>query len=150
VVWGRLWLSAIRDASGHLQRAIVLFQEIDALKLAEEQQRLLVEGERLRALGEMASGVAHDLNQYLGLVAGHGELALHELDGPRVDRDSLRDSLRTVVQAAMDGANAVKRLQTFARPRQDGPPRQVDAGELLREVAKLTAPRWRDAAQAQG
>ena len=107
-------------------------------------------GEKLRALGEMASGVAHDLNQYLGLVAGHGELALHELDGPRIDRDSLRDSLRTVVQAAMDGANTVKRLQTFARPRQEGPPRRVDAGELLREVAKLTAPRWRDAAQAQG
>jgi signal transduction histidine kinase/ActR/RegA family two-component response regulator len=119
-------------------------------KPAEEPRRLLVEGEKMRALGEMASGVAHDLNQYLGLVAGHGELALHELDRPQLDRDSLRDSLRTVVQAAMDGANAVKRLQTFARPRQEGPPEQVDAGELMREVARLTAPRWRDAAQAQG
>jgi signal transduction histidine kinase/CheY-like chemotaxis protein len=125
-------------------------QDRAALTRAEEQRRLLVEGEKLRALGEMASGVAHDLNQYLGLVAGHGELALHEVDRPGLDRDSLRESLRAVVQAAMDGANAVKRLQTFARPRQEGPPRQVDVGELLREVAKLTAPRWRDAAQAQG
>src|SRR5687768_16179559 len=64
-------------------------QEIDTLKQAEEQRRLLVEGEKMRALGEMASGVAHDLNQYLGLVAGHGELALHELARPQLDRDSL-------------------------------------------------------------
>jgi CheY-like chemotaxis protein len=97
----------------------------------------------------MASGVAHDLNQYLGLVAGHAELALYELDDSGPAQAGLRDSLRIVVKAAMDGAETVKRLQTFARPRQEGPADRLDVGELLREVAKLTAPRWRDAAQAQ-
>jgi CheY-like chemotaxis protein len=52
--------------------------------------------------------------------------------------------------AAMDGSESVKRLLAFARPTQDGVADTVEIGELLREVAALTAPRWRDAAQQQG
>ena len=35
----------------------------------------MIQQERLRALGQMASGIAHDLNQSLGIIAGYGELA---------------------------------------------------------------------------
>ena len=55
-----------------------------------------------------------------------------------------------VVHAAMDGADTVKRLLSFGRPSQEGPAAPLDNGVLLREVATLTAPRWRDAAQQQG
>ena len=55
-----------------------------------------------------------------------------------------------VVRAAMDGADTVKRLLSFGRPSQEGPAAPLDVGVLLREVATLTAPRWRDAAQQQG
>jgi signal transduction histidine kinase len=47
----------------------------------------------------------------------------------------------------MDGSESVKRLLAFSRPAQDGPAEPVEAGELLREVAALTAPSWRDEAQ---
>jgi CheY-like chemotaxis protein len=98
----------------------------------------------------MASGVAHDLNQYLGLVAAHGSLARAALHQPTPALGDLEESLNIIVQAAMDGGQTVKRLLTFARPRQQGPTEQIDVGALLREVAKLTAPGWRDAAQEQG
>jgi CheY-like chemotaxis protein len=55
-----------------------------------------------------------------------------------------------VTQAAMDGGKTVRRLLTFTRGQPDDEPELVDLGELLREVAELTAPRWRDAAQADG
>jgi CheY-like chemotaxis protein/anti-sigma regulatory factor (Ser/Thr protein kinase) len=98
----------------------------------------------------MASGVAHDLNQYLGLVAAHGSLARAALHQPTPALEELEESLNIIVQAAMDGGQTVKRLLTFSRPRQQGPTERVDIGALLREVAKLTAPSWRDAAQEQG
>src|SRR5207244_1138743 len=44
----------------------------------------------------------------------------------------------------------VKRLQGFARPRSEGQLERVDFGLLLREVAKLTAPRWRSGAPESG
>src|SRR5205085_10711649 len=50
----------------------------------------------------------------------------------------------------MDGAAAVRRLLAFARPTFEEPSADLPVGELLRDVARLTAPRWRDAAQAEG
>jgi len=105
---------------------------------------------KLRALGQMASGIAHDLNQALGLVVGHGELALRQLDAAGDGADGARDSLRVMVRAAMDGAETVKRLLVFARAQPEGEPESVELGTLLSDAAKLTAPRWRDAAQAEG
>jgi PAS domain S-box-containing protein len=125
-------------------------EDVTARREAERQRQAFAQVEKLRALGQMAGGVAHDLNQYLGLVAGHGELALRAVNQGTGGRESLVDSLNVIVQAAMDGAESVKRLLAFGRPRQDGPPVRIDVDDLLREVAKLTAPRWRDAAQAQG
>lgn len=139
-----------RRLAGVMAVAVDITARKQAEKDAEQQFKALAETEKFRALGQMASGVAHDLNQYLGAVAGHGDLALRYLERPVVDVNAVRDSLEIVIRAAMDGAEAVKRLLAFSRPRQDGNPIQVDLGELLRDVAKLTAPIWRDASQAQG
>ncbi len=140
----------VLGANGEVVQIVDTFVDVTERKRTEQRIQAMAQTEKWRALGQMASGVAHDLNQYLGLVAGHGDLALHALDQAHPDLDAVRDSLRVVVQAAMDGADSVKRLLAFARPRQEGPAQRVDLGELLQEVAKLTAPRWRDAAQAQG
>jgi PAS domain S-box-containing protein len=114
------------------------------------RSRQAAQGAKLRSLGQLAGGVAHDLNQYLGLVVGYGDLATEALCAPDVDVESALDSLSTMVRAAVDGAEAVRRLLLFARPSAEGPATRVELDAILREVAKLTAPRWRDAAQQQG
>ena len=136
----------LRDRAGEVRGAILVIRD-----MTEEHQRQqqAAEGQKLRALGQIASGVAHDLNQNLGLIAGHGELALRALREPSLDFAAMEDSLNTVVQAAMDGAGTVRRLLAFARPTSEGPAELIDLGELLGEVARLTAPQWRDAAQAE-
>lgn len=149
IVWANVSVTAVREP-GSPEFYIGIAEDITPRKEAERQQQWLARSEKLRALGQMASGVAHDLNQYLGLVAGHGELLLAMLDQPEPPRQGLRRSVETVVRAAFDGAETVRRLQTFARPRQDQPPETIALGGLLHDVAQLTAPRWRDAAQAAG
>ncbi len=143
-------VSPLRDAQGKITGVATISRDVTAQKVAERQLKALAQNEKLRALGQMASGVAHDLNQYLGLVAAHGSLARAALRQPTPALDELEESLNIIVQAAMDGGQTVKRLLTFARPRQQGPTERVDLAALLREVAKLTAPSWRDAAQEQG
>lgn len=135
----RLFTGLMRDASARVRHDTELLRAQQA-----------AQGEKLRALGQLASGVAHDLNQYLSLVIGYGDLARESLDEPLPDVTSARDSLITLTRAAMDGAEVVRRLLLFARPGAAGPPARVDLGELMADVAKLTAPRWRDAAQQEG
>lgn len=129
------------------QLLIVSVRDITERKEAEEA---LHRTERLRALGQLASGVAHDLNQSLGLIAGYSDLAAQALDRPLSDGAEVRKALKLVAQAAMDGAETVKRLLLFSRAKPEGERQPVELGSLLQEVAELTAPRWRDATQLEG
>jgi signal transduction histidine kinase/DNA-binding NarL/FixJ family response regulator len=124
----------------------------DSARASEARKRQIDanHAEKLRALGQLASGVAHDLNQSLGIIAGYGDLASQELSASRPDLESVRESLSLVTQAAHDGGVTVKRLLTFARGRTEGEAESVDLAVLLSDVAKLTAPRWRDLAQMEG
>jgi PAS domain S-box-containing protein len=142
---------AHQDADGKVAFLSTIARDISAQKEAEQQREVFAQTEKLRALGQMAGGIAHDLNQCLALVAGHTELAIRSLKQDRVgDEEPLRSSLATVLRAARDGAQSVKRLQTYARPAQSEVPVKLNLGTLLDEVATLTAPAWRDAAQQEG
>ncbi len=118
-----------------------------ALRAAERQA---IRAEKLRAVGQLASGIAHDLNQSLALITGYGELIGRALEQPTPDLDAVREMSRVVADAAHDGGETLKRLLAFARPAVPGAQALVDAGALLREVAQLTAPRWRDGSEAEG
>lgn len=135
---------------GMKRGAVVTFRDISRQQEAERQRRALAQSEKLRALGQLASGVAHDLNQSLGLVVGHSELALDAADRTTSLPAGLRESLETIMQGALDGAQTVKRLQTFVRGQPDGDAERVAVTALLTDVVRLTAPRWRDATQAIG
>jgi PAS domain S-box-containing protein len=129
--------------------SILTVRDITERKAAEHRAQQLSQSEKMRALGQMASGIAHDLNQSLALISGYGDLARQSLQRAR-DPSLVHDYLGTVIQAAMDGGETVKRLLMFAHQRTDAPRQCIDFHNLLSEVVQLTAPRWRDAPQAEG
>jgi len=97
----------------------------------------LHDSERLRSLGELASGVAHDFNNLLGAVLGRTQL-LRRRDFPAdVDRD-----LAVVEKAAMDGRETVRRIQEFSRLRTDRPLTPVDLGQIIEDAVEITRTRW--------
>ena len=86
----------------------------------------------------------------LALISGYAELARQELDATVVDREHLRAMFEVEVKAAMDAGQSARRLLAFARTQEAHAFERIAVGELLREVADLTLPRWRDVAQAEG
>jgi diguanylate cyclase (GGDEF)-like protein/PAS domain S-box-containing protein len=132
------------------QTAMVHIEDITEAKRAEQQREAMAQSEKLRALGQMASGIAHDLNQSLMLVASYSDLARQALLEAPPNLTELEDLLTTTTQAALDGGVTVSRLLLFTRaaPERDSQP--VDLSNLVCDAAQLTAPRWRDAAQAAG
>jgi PAS domain S-box-containing protein len=119
----------------------------------EAIERNLASAEKLTALGQLAAGVAHDINNNLAAILGPAELAREAIVSGVASRDGLLADLRFIERAAQDAAQTVRRLQRFARHSQGEAPviRQlVSPDDLLPDVLAFTRPRWRDEAQARG
>jgi signal transduction histidine kinase/CBS domain-containing protein len=123
-----------------------LYEELRAaLKRVEETQQKVIQGERLRALGEMAAGVAHDFNNVLASVLGRAQILLAETSDPK-----LQQQLRPIERVALDGARTVRRILEFTRTRRARSFQPVDLNQVVEEVVEITRSRWKDEAQAQG
>ncbi len=126
------------------QTAVALENLVRYDELRRTQDELL-RSERLRALGELSSGVAHDFNNLLAGILGHAQLLLLDYTDP-----VMLDSLSVIERAALDGAATVRRLQDFAQTHHSPPEDVVDINHVLEESLAITRPRWRDATQSCG
>jgi signal transduction histidine kinase len=115
-----------------------------------ETQQQIIQQERMRALGTMACGIAHDLNNGLTLILGYGDMLLRNHEKfPKGSPE--RGHLEEMVLAGCDNAKLVERLREFYRP---STPREhhevVHLDVLIEEALSLTAPKWQSEANATG
>lgn len=143
----RITITPLRNEDGAVEHILTV-----SFDVTEEREHLerLARDEKLHALGQMAGGIAHNLNQTLALVTGYGELAHDALDHDPPNLGELRRMLRIVERAAYDGGETVKRLLTFSRGQENERHQTIEVGDLLHEVAQLTAPRWRESTRLEG
>ena len=129
-----------------LSQLLLLTKELK--RKAEELQQaqaMLVQQERLKALGQMASGISHDIGNALVPLLAYAEL-LEEHPDPKV-----REWGRQIGMAAEDIMHIVQRLRAFYRPRDPNEVLEpVDLNEIVRQVVDLTKPRWYDMPQREG
>ncbi len=89
---------------------------MNAERELEAQRALSIRSDRLRSLGEMAAGIAHELNQPLVGVRGLAEHVLISLDrGWEVSEDKLRDRVRRIVEQADRMVHIIDHIRMFAR-----------------------------------
>jgi signal transduction histidine kinase/ActR/RegA family two-component response regulator len=100
--------------------------------------------EKLSALGELASGVAHDFNNTLAGILGRAQLLLTTHDPEKVEA-----GLNLIIKTAKDGAKTIKRIQDFARQRRDHDFQPVSVDQLLLDVREITRPRWKSRAESE-
>jgi signal transduction histidine kinase/ActR/RegA family two-component response regulator len=111
-----------------------------------EQERIreqFSQMEKLSALGELASGVAHDFNNTLAGILGRAQL-LQRTNDP----EKIRRGLDIIIKTAEDGAKTVKRIQDFARQRRDHNFELVAVDQILLDASEITRPRWKNCAEA--
>lgn len=113
-----------------------------------QTQQSVVQQERLRALGQMASGIAHDINNALSPVLAFADMVMKK--EPDLSAGS-RKNLEHIKTAAEDIAHIVERMSEFYRRREENKRlRLVNVNRLVEQVVELTRPRWQDMAQNQG
>jgi signal transduction histidine kinase/ActR/RegA family two-component response regulator/HAMP domain-containing protein len=113
-----------------------------------QTQSAVMQTERLRALGQMASGIVHDINNALCPIVVYADLLLQTETA--LSAAALKH-LKNIKTAGEDIAHIVARMREFYRKRDKvdllGP---VNLNRLLQQVIELTRPRWRDMPQARG
>jgi signal transduction histidine kinase len=131
-----------RELSRELKQ---LAQGNEALRQA---QHALIQQERLRALGQMASGIAHDINNAISPIALYTEAMLERETGLS---ERARGFLTTIQRAIDDVAQTLGRMREFYRPReQEVNLGDVELNPLVQQVIDLTRARWNDLAQQRG
>ncbi len=121
-----------------------LAEAVTARAGADEQ---IVRTRRVRAMGEMASGIVHDFNNALTSILGYAELAL----GPLKEGDAFHNDLSSIRTAALDAAALVRRLQSLGRHGREHDEREIaDLREVARLMPSLARPRWTQRSQCEG
>jgi PAS domain S-box-containing protein len=120
----------LKNADGSISK-LEIFRDITERKKMEEQ---LIIADRLASIGELSSGIAHELNNPLTSVIAFSELLLDEKDVP----DDIKEDLKIINSEAQRTANIVKNLLTFAR-KHPTEKESVDINKTIEAVLELRA-----------
>ncbi|HZT60949.1 MAG TPA: PAS domain-containing protein [Pyrinomonadaceae bacterium] len=127
---------------GRTTGVLAITRDVTELRLERERA---AQADKLRALGQLASGVAHDFNNALAAILGRAQLLR------RSARDSeLTRGLDIIMTAAEDAAATVRRIRSFAHQTPGDEFTRVDVSELLRDAVEITRTRWENDARARG
>lgn len=145
VMWAELTSSVLTDPAGRPRFVLTMLLDISE---RQKLQDVMVRQERLKALGQMASAIAHDINNALSPVLGYAELI--ETQEQALSAKSLR-YLQTIKTAAGDIGRIAGRMREFYQAREEDlvlvP---LEANALIDEAAEMTAPRWRTDTRQRG
>jgi PAS domain S-box-containing protein len=142
----------LKQLSEHVALASHQAQLYQALQRAYEDvrrtQQAVMQQERLRALGEMASGIAHDINNAISPVSMYTESLLE--NEPNLSPRA-REYLGTIQEAIHGVADTIARMREFYRQREPQLElKPVHLGPLIQHVVDLTRARWNDIPQQRG
>lgn len=131
----------IYDEEG-VTSVLSIAHDITEERLASERA---AQAEKLRALGQLASGVAHNFNNILAAILGHAQLIKRDCK-----EDRMLQRIDIIEKAALDGAQTVKRIQGFGLQQNEEILDAIDLNLLVQDSTNLTRARWSDDAQARG
>lgn len=143
-VWVFANIGVVKDERGNITNFVGVIENITERKRVEAA---LIESQRLGAIGEMSSAIAHDFNNSLQLIFGNLELALMNTD----EDDPSRKYLKVIETATADAAARVQMLQRFGGKSQI-PVKydKIDVEEMINDVIMQSRPLWRDSARKEG
>lgn len=157
-IWVREEALIFFNPLGEIDHVSGIFIDITAQKDLEENltrayrelhqtQEIVMQQERLRIMGQIASGIAHDISNHLVPIIGHLDLLLHSdeaLPAP------LQEKYEAIQTAATGIASTIDRLRDFYRLQKQGEISSVNLNVIIEQAIELTRFRWKNETQRHG
>jgi signal transduction histidine kinase len=119
---------------GEIDGVLIFLHDITERK---REQELMAQSDKLRAVGELAAGVAHNLNNSLTVIQGRAQLLLRNANDPVAAK-----SLEVITNAVEDGTKTLRRILEFARRDSSSEFGPVELGYLLTSSIDIARPKW--------
>jgi len=134
------------------QNASLYEQLKTAYKQLQEAQDQVVQTEKLRALGEMSSGVVHDFNNILAAILGRVELMIKKMSGMSDEQwlKFFEKNLSVIETAVKDGSSILSRISEFTKKKPTEKFVALRVDQIIADVIEMTKPRWYNQAIAKG
>jgi len=131
------WAYPLIDEEGRIYAIVHYLKDVTAQKRIEQQ---LIRTDKLASLGTLVAGIAHEINNPLGIIAGYSEALIDRAsDSTLIDIKAFEDFpeyLKTIHMEIFRCKGILKSLLEFARP-SGGTFREIDINELIKEVLLL-------------
>jgi two-component system sensor kinase FixL len=141
VAWMETHAAPLRDARGNIYALLGITRDITEHKQAEEQARRhqteLARVARLSTMGEMATGIAHELNQPLSAIANFSRGCIRRLRSGGMSPMELIEPLEEVCEQAERAGDILRHVRDFVR-KSEPRLKPMDVNQIIRAVVKFT------------
>ncbi|MDP2821501.1 MAG: ATP-binding protein [Sulfuritalea sp.] len=141
IAWMETHAAPLRDARGKIYALLGITRDITEHKQAEEQARRhqseLARVARLSTMGEMATGIAHELNQPLSAIANFSRGCIRRLRSGGMSPDELVEPLEEVCEQAERAGDILRHVRDFVR-KSELQLKPMDINQIVRAVVKFT------------
>jgi PAS domain S-box-containing protein len=139
--WMETHAAPLRDARGHIYALLGITRDITEHKQAEEQARRhqteLARVARLSTMGEMATGIAHELNQPLSAIANFSRGCIRRLRSGEITTEEMIEPLVEVCEQAERAGEILRHVRDFVR-KSELKTKPMDINQIVRAVVKFT------------
>lgn len=140
VVETLLSASAVHDSEGkpllYVAQVEDLTERLKAERDASEIREKLAHVTRVHLVGEMAAGIAHEINQPLAAITTYAQASRRMIEGGSVDSDELLDTMNKISRQARRAGEVIASLRSLVRKR-SSTRKEVDVDRLIRDVVQL-------------
>lgn len=126
---------------GNVTGVLVFLRDITERRRAQER---MAQSDKLRAVGELAAGVAHNLNNALTVIQGRAQLLQM-----RATDEATYKSLEVITRAVSDSAQTLRRMLDFARRGTTTDFGPVDLADLIASSVEIARPKWQSSSSTR-